>query len=259
MSDMQSVDNMANFHPRDGAAGQVEHDVFVRRLSSFYPLNPLEIKAAESLIESTFNLAPHQDILKEQQSAKDALVLLEGLACHYKVLDSARRQMTGFVLPGDFCDFGFLSSSVTRQGVMSLGPALVGRIDLRQLSAVADKMPNILVAAMRGASVDQASARELVISLGARDALQRLAHFLCELYHRLRLVGLVNTHAQFDLAMTQSELGEALGLFTVHINRTIQQLRKRKLITMGQGMVTILDAAGLEAVASFDGRYLRPN
>jgi DNA-binding transcriptional regulator LsrR (DeoR family) len=59
--------------------------------------------------------------------------------------------------------------------------------------------------------------------------------------------------------MTQAEMGEALGLSTVHINRTIQQLRKRKLIAMGQGVATILDAAGLEAVASFDGRYLRPN
>jgi CRP-like cAMP-binding protein len=259
MSGVQSVENTGNYHHRDGAGGQVEHDVFVRRLSSFYPLNPQETKVLESLIESSFNVAPHHDILKEQQSSKEALVLLEGLACHYKVLDSARRQMTGFVLPGDFCDFGFLSSSVTRQGVMSLGPALVGRIDLRQLSAVTERMPNIMVAAMRAASVDQASARELVISLGARDALQRLAHFLCELYYRLRTVGMVNNHAQFDLAMTQSELGEALGLSTVHINRTIQQLRKRKLITMGQGMVTILDAPGLEAIASFDGRYLRSN
>lgn len=259
MSGMQSAEHMIDSHPRSGVTGQVEHDVFVRRLSSFYPLNPAETKILESLIESAFNVVPHQDILKEQQSPTEALVLLEGLACHYKVLDTARRQMTGFVVPGDFCDFGFLSSSVTRQGVMSLGPALVGRIDLRQLSAVADRMPNILVAAMRAAWVDQASGRELVISLGARDALQRLAHFLCELYHRLRTVGLVNTHAQFDLAMTQSELGEALGLSTVHINRTIQQLRKRKLITMGQGMVTILDVAGLEAIAAFDGRYLRAN
>jgi CRP-like cAMP-binding protein len=242
-------------HP--GVAASADHDVFVRRLNALYPLQPAETKMLESLVESVYPVAPHQDILREQQPAREALILLEGLACHYKVLDSARRQMTGFVLPGDFCDFGFLSSSATRQSVMSLGPALVGKIDLRQLSAVADKMPNILVAAMRAASVDQACARELVISLGARDALQRLAHFLCELYYRFRTVGLVSPNAQFEVAMTQAELGEALGLSTVHINRTIQQLRK--LITMGQGQVTILDLGGLEAVASFDGRYLRPN
>ncbi|MDB5473248.1 MAG: Crp/Fnr family transcriptional regulator [Devosia sp.] len=246
----------ANAHAR---RDQGEHDVFVRRLNALYPLQPHESKALETLVDASYAVLPHHDILHEQQPSKEALVLLEGLACHYKVLDSARRQMTGFVLPGDFCDFGFLSSSATRQGVMALGPTLVGRIDLRQLSAVGDKMPNILLAAMRAASVDQACARELVISLGARDALQRLAHFLCEMYHRLRIVGLVGAGAQFELAMTQAELGEALGLSTVHINRTIQQLRKQKLITMSQGLVTILDAAGREAAASFDPRYLRPN
>jgi CRP-like cAMP-binding protein len=259
MNSMHSAENAGSFNGRGNGSGRGENDVFVRRLTSLYPLNPQESRILESLVESAFTVAPHQDIVKEQQSAKEALVLLEGLACHYKVLDSARRQMTGFVVPGDFCDFGFLSSSVTRQGVMSLGTALVGRIDLRQLSAVADKMPNILVAAMRAAAVDQASSRELVISLGARDALQRLAHFLCELCYRLRVVGLVSPSSEFDLAMTQAELGEALGLSTVHVNRTIQQLRKRKLISMGQGMVSILDLPGLEAIASFDGRYLRPN
>ena len=259
MSSFTSVDPVGSAYAPNTVHPHIEHGVFVRRLNSLYPLQPHESKTLEALVETAYTVAPHRDILHEQQPAKEALVLLEGLACHYKVLDSARRQMTGFVLPGDFCDFGFLSSSVTRQSVMSLGRVVVGRIDLRQLSAVADKMPNILVAAMRAASVDQACARELVISLGARDALQRLAHFLCELHQRSRIVGLVNANAEFDLAMTQAEMGEALGLSTVHINRTIQQLRKRKLIAMGQGIATILDAAGLEAVASFDGRYLRPN
>lgn len=259
MSIPHSADIAGSVHAMDAAVGQSEHDVFVRRLNALYPLHHHESKAVEGLIDTSYPVAPHHDILHEQQPSREALVLLAGLACHYKVLDSARRQMTGFVLPGDFCDFGFLSSSATRQGVMALGPALVGKIDLRQLSALADKMPNIVVAAMRAASVDQACARELVISLGARDALQRLAHFLCEIYYRLRTVGLVSAGAQFELAMTQAELGEALGLSTVHINRTIQQLRKRKLITMGHGTVSILDLAGLEAVASFDSRYLRSN
>jgi CRP-like cAMP-binding protein len=259
MSSHYSVEAAEGFRGQERTISDGEHDVFARRLNALYPLQPQESKILESLVETVYTVAPHQDILREQQPSKEALVLLEGLACHYKVLDSARRQMTGFVVPGDLCDYGFLSSSVTRQSVLSLGQVVVGRIDLRQLSAAADKMPNILVAMMRAAAIDQSCGRELIISLGARDALQRLAHFLCELFHRLRTVGLVAPSNQFELSMTQAELGEALGLSTVHINRTIQQLRKRKLISMGQGMVTILDPAGLETIASFDGRYLRSN
>ena len=140
---------------------------------------------------------------------------------------------------------------------MSLGPAAVGRIDLGQLSALGDKLPNVVLAMMRGASMEQACSRELVISLGARDALQRMAHCLCELYTRLNVVGLVDA-GRFEFALTQAELGEALGLSTVHVNRTIQQLRKQKLISMSQGSVHILDFAGLAGLAGFEGRYLRP-
>src|SRR5215217_109751 len=232
-------------------------EVFVRRLSAHYPLQMHEATAIASLVQDVSTVPAHNEILVDGKPAKDAVVLLDGLACHFRVLDTARRQMTGFVVPGDFCDYGFLSSSSVRQCVMSLGPATVGRIDLGQLSALADKLPNIVLAMMRGAAMEQACARELVISLGARDALQRMAHCLCELYTRLKVVGLVDA-GRFEFALTQAELGEALGLSTVHVNRTIQHLRKQNLIIMSQGSVHILDFAGLAELAGFEGRYLRP-
>jgi CRP-like cAMP-binding protein len=228
-------------------------------MNTLHALQPLENGAVEALIATTYTVSAHQDILQEHQPAKEALVLLKGMACHYKVVNSIRRQMTGFVVPGDFCDFAFLSASATRQSVMSLGPALIGRVDLADLAAVADEIPHVMVAAMRGAAVDQACASERVINLGARDALQRMAHFLCEIHHRLRTVGLVSLDGHFELPMTQAELGEALGLSTIHVNRTIQQLRKSKQIVFAKGQARILDLAGPGAVAGFNSGYLRPH
>ena len=238
---------------------QSQLDVFSGRMNALHALQPSEASALEALIVATYSVSPHQDILHEHQPTKEALVLLKGMACRYQVVNQSRRQMTGFVLPGGFCDLAFLSASVTRQGVMSLGRGLVGRIDLRSLAAVASQMPNVMVAAVRAATLEHACATELVISLGVRDALQRMAHFLCELHHRLNTVGLVGANGEFELAMSQAELGEALGLSTVHVNRTVQHLRKRKLIVMAKGKVHLLDRAGLEAVAGFDQAYLRSN
>jgi CRP-like cAMP-binding protein len=234
-------------------------EVFVRRLRSLLPLREFEAEAIASLVREPVQVPGYHQVHECDRPAGEAMVLLRGLACHYRLLDSARRQMTGFVTPGDFCDYGFLSSSPVRQSVMTLGPSIIGRIDLGQLSALASRLPNVVLAGMRAASVEQASSRELVISLGARDALQRLAHLLCELYTRLQVVGLVSPVGQFDLALTQAELGEALGLSTVHVNRTIQQLRRQNLITMGHGQVTVRDFAGLAEVADFDPRYLKAN
>ncbi len=255
----QPVVTLEDFVEPAASSADSALNVFIRRLKALYPLQAHELAAFVALVHDISPVPSHSEILKDGVPSREAVVLLEGLACHYRVLDNARRQMTGFVVPGDFCDFGFLSSSPVRQCVMSLGPAVIGKINLEQFSALGDKLPNIVVATMRAASIEQACGRELVISLGARDALQRLAHCLCEMYSRLRIVGLVSQNdARFQLALTQAELGEALGLSTVHVNRTIQQLRKKNLITMAQGEVRILNFPGLAAIAAFDGSYLAP-
>ncbi|NGP18614.1 Crp/Fnr family transcriptional regulator [Devosia aurantiaca] len=231
--------------------------VVTRRFLQLLPGRDHEAAALAALIEGPFQLPSHSDIHTDGRPASEAVVLLEGLACQYRLLDSARRQMVGFITPGDFCDFGFLSNSPVRQRVMTLGPATIGRIDLAQLGSLSNSLPNIILAGMRAASIQHAAAQELIVSLGTRDAQQRLAHLLCEIYTRLSDVGCVEADGKFDFALTQSELGEALGLSNVHVNRTIQQLRKQNLIAMSRSKVTMLNFAGLAKIASFSPAYLR--
>jgi CRP-like cAMP-binding protein len=234
-------------------------NAFLRRLQSLYPLEAEAAEEFAELVEDVRTVPGGQLLLADQQPVADALILLEGLGCHCRIMENGRRQMTGVIIPGDFCDYGFLSSSPVRQSVYSVGPAVVGRIDLSRLSFLGDRYPGTIVAVMRAASIDQACSRELAVSLGARDAIERVAYFLCEVYQRMRTVGLVDQKGQFALTMTQAELGESLGLSTVHVNRTIQLLRRKKLIAIAHGSATILDLGALAALASFDGRYLKPS
>ena len=82
-----------------------------------------------------------------------------------------------------------------------------------------------------------------------------MAHFLCEISCRLQLF---NSQAAdgFDLPMTQQDLGDALGLSPVHVNRVLQVLRAEGLIEFNRRWLTIREKAGLYAVAEFDERYL---
>lgn len=249
--------SLTSFGRSNGPSGPAHFDAVTRRLNALLDLSVQEIAQFTGLIEDIERVPGGTHLLMDHQQPTEALVLLDGLACHYKLLDNARRQMTGIVVPGDFCDYGFLSSSPVSQCVLSLGPSVIGKISLARLSELGSRSPNIVVAAMRAASIEQASCRELTVSLGARDAVSRLAFFLCEMHHRLELVGHVGPSGRFALSMTQSEIGEALGLSTVHVNRTVQHLRRGKLITLSQGSVTIPDIAALAAVASFDASYLK--
>jgi CRP-like cAMP-binding protein len=72
--------------------------------------------------------------------------------------------------------------------------------------------------------------REWVVNVGRREAYGRIAHLLCEVYVRLRAVGLANGQS-YLMPVTQAELGDATGMSTVHVNRTLQELRRDGLIS----------------------------
>jgi CRP-like cAMP-binding protein len=76
--------------------------------------------------------------------------------------------------------------------------------------------------------------REWLVNIGRREAPERVAHILCELLLRLRAVGLADSDS-YELPITQEELGDTLGLSTVHVNRTLQALRAENLITLKRG------------------------
>lgn len=98
--------------------------------------------------------------------------------------------------------------------------------------------------------------REWLVNLGQRDAYARLAHLFCEMWLRMSQIGLVSGHDAFSLPLTQEQLGDSLGLTSVHVNRTLQQMRADGLISLTGRQLRICDIERLKAVADFDPNYL---
>lgn len=103
--------------------------------------------------------------------------------------------------------------------------------------------------------VDEAVLREWLTSMGQRDAFSRIAHLLVELWLRMRAIGLA-ANDSFSLPLTQTDLGDALGLTPVHINRTLQRLRGDGLITLERKQLTIHGPDRLMELAGFEPNYL---
>jgi CRP-like cAMP-binding protein len=100
--------------------------------------------------------------------------------------------------------------------------------------------------------------REWTLNIGRRDARARVAHFLCEIALRL-VIDDSMTNKTFELPMTPEQLGDALGLTAVHINRMLKGIVRDGLITRSNYTVTILDWERLVRVAGFESRYLHLN
>jgi CRP-like cAMP-binding protein len=88
-----------------------------------------------------------------------------------------------------------------------------------------------------------------------RPAYVRVAHLLCEQFLRMKAVGLT-TDNSCPLPLTQAQIGDALGLSNVHVNRTLQELRAEQLIVLEGWILTILNFDGLKKAGEFDPLYL---
>jgi CRP-like cAMP-binding protein len=94
-----------------------------------------------------------------------------------------------------------------------------------------------------------------MVGIGRRSAYTRIGHLLCEVFVRLQAVGLTNDD-RCEFPITQSEIGDALGLSTVHVNRSLQELRGDGLIELERSTLTVLDWPGLTKAGEFDPTYL---
>jgi CRP-like cAMP-binding protein len=216
-----------------------------------------EREALIRLTRQTRAFAARQDIAGEHARETMVRVLMEGMACRYKMMPCGRRAVTGYVLAGEFCDLGVLVTGKSNSSIASVTPCQVAEIPLAALTELMSR-PGVIRALFQAAISENLILREWLAHMGQELSEKRVARLFCELRARLERVGLFR-NGELDLPLTQEELGEALGISTVHVNRVLQRLKADGLIWLHGRTVTIPDVARLDAYADFEPDYLAPN
>jgi CRP-like cAMP-binding protein len=194
-------------------------------------------------------------MVREGDRPSESTVLITGLAARYNVLKNGKRQITALHVPGDFVDLhGFLVKTMDH-AVLAITPCQVGTVPHETLRQISENQPHLARLLAVSVAVDAAIHRQWIVAMGRRSALEHAAHLLCELFVRLQVVGLT-TDNSFRLPLTQEELGDTLGLSTVHVNRIVQDLRKEELITWRGETLIIEDWSRLQQLAEFDPTFL---
>jgi CRP-like cAMP-binding protein len=231
-------------------------NLLIKQLERFGPLSDEEKGALAGALSQAKDVDRDEDIFVEGERAAECKVIIEGFCCRYKLLPSGRRQIMSFQIPGDIVDLqGFLFGDLDHS-VATLTPCRVALLPYKALLDITDAYPRIARALWRTTMVDAAVFREWIVGLGRRSAYQRIAHVLSEVFVRLRAVGLTQD-SSYELPVSQAELGDALGLSTVHVNRTLQELRRDGLIELRGGRLEIKDWDALKSAGEFDPHYLR--
>jgi CRP-like cAMP-binding protein len=200
-------------------------------------------------------IGPRRDLVREGEKPRAMILILDGWAATYKQLRDGRRQITSFLVPGDSGDANVFVLARLDHSITSITPVRYAELSQADFDAMVTESPGI-ARAVWGHELAVASIyREWVLNIGQRNAMERIAHLICELFLKLEAVGLTDG-VRFDWPLTQADVADATGLTSVHVNRTLQHLRRDGLIETSGRRLAILDLARLKSVASFNPDYL---
>lgn len=228
-----------------------------RKLEHFSHLGGAEIEALDVLLPGPKVLRAGHILIHERSPSEHVYLILNGMACRYKLLPGGERQILGYLLPGDLCDIHFVAVNEPDHSVALLSDAQVIKIPAHRLGALLENHPRIERALSHAALLDLAILREWLLNVGQRNAKQRLSHFFCEMELRLRRIGMVAEDGSFEMPINQRALADTTGLTPVHVNRTLQGLRNDGLIRLSHRRLAIVSRDQLAAVAGFDDNYLQ--
>jgi len=227
----------------------------IRKLESIATLSDEEKRTLCDLPLRLNAIDRDQDIVREGDRPHECCLILDGFVCRYMMLDNGRRQILSFHTPGDIPDLQSLHLKVMDHSIGALVASNVAFIPHKSLNELNARYPRIASILWRDTLIDAAIFRLWMVGLGRKSAHERIAHLLCELQMRFKAVGLTVDHS-YKLPVTQSELADATGISTVHVNRVLQDMRKDRLITLQGGSLTIENWEELKKIGEFNSTYL---
>lgn len=229
--------------------------VFFRKLARRDLLSNEERDALRAAAGAGLVYEAKSDLVTEGDRPVISILLLDGFASRYRLLEDGSRQITAIHVPGDFVDLhGFVLKEMDHS-VGALSHCQAVAFAHTDLQLITETFPHLTRLLWLMTMIDAGIQREWMVAMGRRSAAEQMARLVCELYVRLDVAGLIQANA-FDLPLTQVELADALGISAVHVNRVMQELRAEGLFTWEGSRVTILHWDRLAQRAGFDDAYL---
>ena len=228
----------------------------LRRLTTVSKLGEADIDALRSLPIAVRHWEGGRNVVTDGQYPKESCLVIEGFCARSKTTLRGERQILSIHIPGEIPDLQSLHLHVMDHDLITLTPATLGFISHASLRTLTHARPGVAEALWRDTLIDAAIFREWIVNVGQRPAPARLAHVLLELRKRLAVIAGRPAATEFEFPLTQEQIGEALGITPVHVNRIVKQLRQEGIVDVSRGRAHILDQTRLEELAQFDDRYL---
>lgn len=230
-------------------------EVLTRKLKEHSRLGAEDVAEISRFSHQTRQLAANEDFIRQGDRPDVAALVTSGMVARYHLLQDGRRQYLSFHIRGDLPDAQSLFLDRMDHAVCAISTAELVLIPHAQIRKAFERRPTVGFAIWRETLIDAAIFREAITNNSGRSMRARMAHLFCEIFYRARTSGLIDGNT-CDLPLSQTQIGETLGMAIATVNRTLQALRRARLIEFRGGRLTVKDWPRLAASGDFDPHYL---
>ena len=210
-----------------------------------------------ALLESSAALSQSFDcgatIRRQTDVNSSPSIVASGWACYARSTRNGRRQILSFILPGDSIGLAEGPFAPGLSEIVALTDMVLLDASNIQQALAESHCANLRMAFYFERGLQEARLLDLVVQLGQQSSLERTAHLLLELHHRMDRAGLVRNE-RFHLPLAQHQLGAALGLSHIQMHRTLQAFRSRGLLVLNGREATLPNVDELEQAAGYEVR-----
>lgn len=223
---------------------------FVKRLRTFIDLSDGDLNSLWRMLDAEQVIKKRRDLVIDGYEYRRLCFVETGFAARYKLLRNGKRQIVNLVLPGDVIGLPGSFLKKARYSVVALSDLKLQVCSINTYVDLCYRRPQFGLALSWLAVQEGIACAEHAISTGRRTPIERLAHFLLEVYSRLELVGHASDQ-RFELKLSQEVMSDALGLSVPHLNRMLAQLRTDGLVAIKDHTIELVDLEALEQLGQF--------
>lgn len=223
----------------------------VRKRAWFQPLDDDEVDSVQHYKSEHREVKAGEDIIREGDVCKELFTLFDGWAFSYKLLPDGRRQILKIHLPGDFLGFQADLAGPNINSIAALTDVMICVFPRPNMMNMFQDQPKLGISLVWMTASDQKMSYEHLTSMGRRPARDRLAQLLVEIFVRVR----DRTGSDADtiyFPLTQEHLADTTGLTSIHVNRTLRELREEGLLEITRRHLTIKDVKKVAAEVGVD-------
>ena len=223
----------------------------LQTVAGLRPLTPGQLAFMQDFKHGELYVSKGSQMLTQGSVSPHLYTLLQGIVFRFRMLEDGRRQIVNYLFPGDLIGLQGAMEDPLLFGIEAVSDVRVCVFGRERILELFANHPRLGFDVAWLAAREESSLDGHLVSVGRRNARERLAYLALFLFLRGRATGL-SGRTYLNISLTQAQIADTIGLSIVHTNKTLQSLRRSKVIEWTPDRIGIHDMDAAVECAKYD-------